>query len=260
MQTLQRGSNLAGPTTAQPVSRGGNARCVPVGALLYSVCAFGLYLMLARYVRRRPESPLDLSVTLRLQRLDHPSLHRVMNAVSWLGFRPQSLVLPALVVGTYWVTRRRLESLLLLLAWAASLSSYLTKLVIRRPRPQHPSIRVTLAKLRDTSYPSGHAVHYTAFWGLAAYLAAHAVPWRPLRRAIAGAAAALIALVGPSRIYLGHHWFTDVLGSYLLGSAWLVGLVTLYRGLRDCQRPGPPTELEAQAEPEGRVVLVEGSV
>ena len=38
-----------------------------------------------------------------------------------------------------------------------------------------------------------------------------------------------IALVGPSRIYLGHHWFTDVLASYLLGSSYVVVLSSLYR-------------------------------
>ena len=38
-----------------------------------------------------------------------------------------------------------------------------------------------------------------------------------------------IALVGPSRIYLGHHWFTDVLASYLLGSSYVVALSSLYK-------------------------------
>lgn len=220
--------------------------------VLYSLLAFLFYLVLARRVRQQPESALDLAVTLRVQRLDHPLLGKLMSWVSWPGFRPQSLILPGLVVGSLWVTRRRLESLLLLVAWTASIGSFLTKLVIRRPRPRHPLIRVTLAKLRDTSYPSGHTLHYTAFWGMAAYLAARATPRRPLRRLIAGAAAVLIALVGPSRIYLGHHWLTDVLGSYLLGSAWLVGLISLHRWLRGHQasaEQAPPAEKSERARP-----------
>jgi undecaprenyl-diphosphatase len=213
---------------------------------------------LALYVRRQPASPLDLAVTRRLQRFDHPWLARLMRAVSWFGFRPQSLILPALTVGTCWVARRRRASLLLLLAWMASLGSYLTKLVIRRPRPQHPGIRVSRARLRDTSYPSGHAVLYTAFWGLAAYLAARAAPWQCLRLGITALAAVLIVLVGPSRVYLGHHWFTDVLGSYLLGSAWLAALVSLDRCLRGCQHRGAPVTRQGDARPECAVVLVEG--
>jgi undecaprenyl-diphosphatase len=42
----------------------------------------------------------------------------------------------------------------------------------------------------------------------------------------------LLALVGPSRIYLGHHWFTDVLASYLLGLCYLVGITAIYRRVR----------------------------
>lgn len=228
------------------------ASSLPVAPLLYSLLAFFLYLALARRVRRQPESSLDLAVTLRLQRLDHPLLSRLMSWVSWLGFRPQSLILPGLVVGCSWIMRRRLESLLLFLAWMASLGSFVTKLLIRRPRPRHPLVRVTLAKLRDTSYPSGHTLHYTAFWGMAAYLAASAAPWRPLRRLIASAAATLIALVGPSRIYLGHHWLTDVLGSYLLGSAWLVGLISLHRWLRGRRWPeelASPAAMPERARP-----------
>jgi len=42
----------------------------------------------------------------------------------------------------------------------------------------------------------------------------------------------LVAAVGPSRIHQGHHWPTDVTASYLLGSAYLAGLTTLYRRVK----------------------------
>jgi membrane-associated phospholipid phosphatase len=41
----------------------------------------------------------------------------------------------------------------------------------------------------------------------------------------------LVALVGPSRVQQGHHWFTDVTASYLLGVAYLIGVTSLYRRL-----------------------------
>ncbi len=44
--------------------------------------------------------------------------------------------------------------------------------------------------------------------------------------------AGLVALVGPSRIYQGHHWATDVAASYLLGFSYLAALVAIYRRLR----------------------------
>jgi undecaprenyl-diphosphatase len=57
---------------------------------------------------------------------------------------------------------------------------------------------------------------------------------RPIRarRLIVAGLGALIAAVGPSRIYLGHHWPTDVLASYLLGSSYLAALVVAYRRLK----------------------------
>jgi membrane-associated phospholipid phosphatase len=42
----------------------------------------------------------------------------------------------------------------------------------------------------------------------------------------------LVALVGPSRIHQGHHWFTDVSASYLLGTSYVLGLAALYRRVK----------------------------
>jgi membrane-associated phospholipid phosphatase len=44
---------------------------------------------------------------------------------------------------------------------------------------------------------------------------------------------AMIALVGPSRIHQGHHWPTDVTASYLLGTSYLLGLIALYRRVKE---------------------------
>jgi len=52
------------------------------------------------------------------------------------------------------------------------------------------------------------------------------------RRAIVAGLVGLIALVGPSRVHQGHHWFTDVTASYLLGIAYLIGLTGLYRRVK----------------------------
>jgi membrane-associated phospholipid phosphatase len=193
------------------------------------LAVFGaLYLLLAALIRRWPETRTDLHVTHQLQSNDHPYIERFMTFVSWFGFRPQSLFLPLSVVGTYWFRNRRLEAGLLLAAWGSSMVSFLTKQVVRRPRPDANIVRVVVAKTRDTSFPSGHVVHYVTFWGFVAYLLAFRSRCRALRWIAVAVIAPIIAFVGPSRIYLGHHWFTDVLGSYLLGSAYLAGLIEIH--------------------------------
>jgi undecaprenyl-diphosphatase len=78
------------------------------------------------------------------------------------------------------------------------------------------------------SFPSGHTLFYVTFFGFLAYLAyAQLKPGR-VRTAVLWATGLLILLVGPSRIWMGHHWASDVLASYALGLSLLVVLVQWY--------------------------------
>lgn len=198
-----------------------------------SLTALTGYLALFLLVRANRSVRADLAATIRFQRQDHPALAWLMGAVSWFGFQPQSLLLPLFAIGGTWFARLRLESFFLVLAWASSLLSFTTKLLVRRPRPGNSLVRVVEADIRDTSFPSGHTLHYTAFWGFFTYVVLSRSRSAPVRWLTVAVVAPLAALVGPSRIYLGHHWLTDVLASYLLGTAYLLGLVTLYRRVRD---------------------------
>jgi undecaprenyl-diphosphatase len=73
---------------------------------------------------------------------------------------------------------------------------------------------------------------YTGVYGFLAFLLETLVRSNRIRRALVGGLVGILALVGPSRIYLGHHWFTDVLASYLLGTSWLLALMAAYRRVK----------------------------
>jgi undecaprenyl-diphosphatase len=78
------------------------------------------------------------------------------------------------------------------------------------------------------AYPSGHVLFYIVFFGLLVYLSwKHLTGW--LRRISISACTALIVLIGPSRIFLGKHWVSDVIGSYIIGTFWLINLILLYQ-------------------------------
>lgn len=190
---------------------------------------FSSFLNLVALVRSQKSATFDLAMTRRIQRINSPTIARGMNLVSWLGFRPQSLLLPGLSVVLAGVFSSRRDARYLIVAWAASLLSYTTKLLVRRPRPGGEGINVTKADLRDSSFPSGHVLHYVVFWGFVAYLLMVKLAPRRWRWLPVVYLNALIVLVGPSRVYLGHHWFTDVLGSYSLGSGLLLTLIGLHR-------------------------------
>jgi len=188
---------------------------------LVALCGFAVLFAL---VRAKRSAAADLAITMRFQRRRQPWLARTMAIVSWPGFPPQSRFLPPLYQGSLWLLGFRTEAVFQLLAWGASGLSFSVKRLMRRPRPDHPEIRVAVARIGGTSFPSGHVLNYMGTYGFLAYLAHVQLKAGALRRGIVGGLLALIALVGPSRIYLGHHWFTDVLASYLLGTCYLLGL------------------------------------
>jgi undecaprenyl-diphosphatase len=155
-----------------------------------------------------------------------------MHAVSWAGFPPQSRTLPLLYPTLTAIFGDRLDAMFQLAGWGTSAISGTLKMVMKRPRPVGERFRITKARIGGTSFPSGHVINYTGIYGMIAYLAGQRITSAPLRRAVIGFCTAKIALVGPSRIYLGHHWFTDVVASYLLGSSYLIFLTALYRRVR----------------------------
>jgi membrane-associated phospholipid phosphatase len=186
------------------------------------------------FVRDHRSDALDLAVTLKLQRgWRHPVLQTVMRAVSWPGFPPQSHIIPALIALGLLLARLPLEALFALGAWGTSLVASAVKIIMRRPRPVGGvDLRVVTAPLGGSSFPSGHTITYVGVYGYLAYLAHTLLRPTAWRRAIVAALLGLVALVGPSRVHQGHHWFTDVTASYLLGIAYLIGLTGLYRRIK----------------------------
>jgi undecaprenyl-diphosphatase len=184
-------------------------------------------------VRARHSDAVDLAVTLKLQRRDHPVLQTVMRWVSWPGFPPQSRIIPVLIAAALMVLRLPLEAAFALVAWGTALLASALKAVMRRPRPvAGVDLRVVTAPLGGSSFPSGHTITYVGVYGFLAYVVATLLRPAGLRAVLVSALVGLVALVGPSRVHQGHHWFTDVTASYLLGLAYLIGLTGLYRRMK----------------------------
>ncbi|MBI3661145.1 phosphatase PAP2 family protein [Candidatus Acetothermia bacterium] len=138
------------------------------------------------------------------------------------------LVLGGLLViaALYFAWRRQWKDLSLLVA-AGLLTLVLReglKLLFHRARP---GLWQTSVHEDSYSFPSGHALGSVIAYGVLVYLAGRAFPqWR---WALWSIYVMLVALIGYSRLYLGVHWPTDVLGGWVIGAVALAGLIYWHR-------------------------------
>ena len=155
-----------------------------------------------------------------------PWLTGLARALTWLG---SGVVLwPVVIIaalGLWRWRRRRLTAALpaLALAGAAAWTS-LIKVLVGRPRPP---VSDWLATAHGWAFPSQHAAQALATWGMLAFtlMVGRSLTTRTLLLAGAG----LIALVvGLTRLYLGVHWMTDVLGGWALAGVWDCLLIIPY--------------------------------
>lgn len=105
-----------------------------------------------------------------------------------------------------------------------SIANYTIKWLIQRPRPEE-SLR--LVTEHGFSFPSGHSMVSMAFYGLLIYILWERVKNRYWKYAICTGLAILIMLIGISRIYLGVHYATDVMGGFLISIVYLIGITSL---------------------------------
>ena len=137
-----------------------------------------------------------------------------------------AMALLAVAVGAWcWALGRRADAVLVVGAMAgASLVFTVLKNILNRSRPP---VDGRLVDVTNESLPSGHATMSFVVTGTIVVLA-----WAGrsalARVALVVAAAAWIGAVGATRVYLGVHWFSDVLAGWAVGAAWLALCVTVW--------------------------------
>jgi len=176
--------------------------------------------------------PGDVGVTLWIQSLANEPLTLTMKGISFILGGPGATITVIIFTSIAWWRIGRLEAVMILIGGIVSLLNYAFKDAINRPRPAPPLIQI-LTLEQQSSFPSGHSFFTFLILGLVTYFALRELPktgWRVLFLAVA---AALTLLLGLSRIYLGAHWLSDVLGGYLIGSVFLISLIRIYQAFKN---------------------------
>ncbi|MGI8888128.1 MAG: phosphatase PAP2 family protein, partial [Nocardioidaceae bacterium] len=120
------------------------------------------------------------------------------------------------------------------------------KVVVDRVRPAHS---LGLPPYESSpSFPSGHSLNSWVIFAMIAYLVVCRWGSRTGRTATVMLASMLAVAMGLSRVYLGHHWLTDVLVAWALGTAWLSGVITAHRRALTVRRHRQTARLGGVAE------------
>ena len=189
-------------------------------------------------IHQDPLTQFDVSLLEWVHARATPTGYAIFSAISFLG-SPVTLTLLALAVSLLLAARRQW---IFLAGWLAAfagggLLDAVLKLAIRRPRPPYAT---AFLHHYSWSFPSGHAMVSLIGYGMLAYLLVALWSHRPgTRISIVLGAALLVVAIGFSRLYLGVHYFSDVVGGYAAGVLWLSACMS---GLEVARRWGaaPP--------------------
>ena len=166
----------------------------------------------------------DIRLENLLYTFRHPLIAKFFLWVSLFGKWQIVASLAVIFLIILWLRKKWIYIIPFLLTLGGStLSDFLGKFIIHRPRPHE----VAFYHENSYSFPSGHATIAIAVYGFIAYFLLKNIKKWKYRINIFFAAVILILAIGFSRLYLGVHYLSDVIGGYLLGSLWLIASLSL---------------------------------
>jgi undecaprenyl-diphosphatase len=231
--------------------RGMGADGIGLLATLLALVTVGLgFIALSDEVRERETQDVDERVLMSLRRPDHPEeplgplwLAEAARDVTSLG-SVSVLTLVVCAVSGFLVLVRRWRTLGLVVGSTVggALLNSLLKGLFARPRP---TVVPHLTQVLTESFPSGHAMLSAIVYLTLGALLAQLTERRRLKAYLVTVALLLTLLIGLTRVYLGVHYPTDVLGGWMAGLAWALLTAVVARAAK---RRSPELREEARGE------------
>ena len=173
---------------------------------------------------------VDVQAATFVQSFASPAFTEAVRVISWFG-SVMFLAIGSAVAAVVFIWKRWFDALLglALTMGGGGLLNMLLKHFFQR---QRPVFETPLVHLSSFAFPSGHTMGATLFYFFIAAVAAYAMRSASVRVFAFSIALMLVALIGATRIYLGAHFVTDVLGAIVAGLAWLAFCWTAVETLR----------------------------
>lgn len=182
-------------------------------------------------IQRHPLNQFDLNVAAFIQHFESLGLTKVMEFFSFIGSTKIVIIIAILTMGfLYFILGHRRELLFLVFTLGgAAILNKLMKLYIQRERPSiHRLIEET-----GYSFPSGHTMAAFALYGAIMYLLWRHIASRSGRALLIALSCFMILMIGLSRIYLGVHHPSDIIGALLASGLWFILMIRLYQWYTD---------------------------
>ncbi len=196
-----------------------------IGSIITFAFTYFFFGIIEDYFKQEPIIRSDYRLLSVFKMFRTPAINNVMLFITYLG-KGETIVFGLVIVSIVLILLKQRFYLLSLISSVAigEIFVYTIKNTIDRPRP---SLADALVIENSWSFPSGHTFTAISFYGLLTFFIAHNLKKRWQRVVAYTIGLLLIIAIGVSRIFLGAHWPSDVLASFLFGIAWLSVLVTI---------------------------------
>ncbi|MCZ2259121.1 phosphatase PAP2 family protein [Sporosarcina sp. G11-34] len=194
----------------------------------FIICAAGsvLFGYVASIIRNKSIENFDTSIIAFVQGMESPWLTPIMQAFTWIG--SGYVVATVTVIGfilLFFVYRYRQQAFLLVTVIAGTvLLNGLLKVYFKRERPE-------IHRIMDApgfSFPSGHTMMAFSLYTILAYIAWRNVKTATGRTLLVLSAGLMITLIAGSRIYLGVHYPSDIVGGIAASAFWVTIVISVY--------------------------------
>ncbi|MBE9913864.1 phosphatase PAP2 family protein [Paenibacillus donghaensis] len=199
----------------------------PDKLVIISIISGVIFIMIMLLVITNNIAWFDDAIISLVQGLENDRLTSFMKFLSFIGSSLMSVMIFVLVfLFLMIVLKHRRELIMFLVTVGGSeLWNLILKNIIQRARPNtHRLVEIT-----GFSFPSGHSMAAFALYGAITFLLWRHIPQYAGRIAMITAGIALTLLIGISRIYLGVHYPSDVIGGYAASATWLMICIVCFR-------------------------------